>query len=283
MVMSLMNKFLLSVFIVLLSLGAAHTNVAQANTILFFAPQRVDLNDKKNIEEIRLTNTSDIARSYTISLQNLIMVEAGNTVPVDDFEYSAKRMVRFVPRRFDLSPGKTQIIRVMSRVSPDTPDGEYHAHMEFLENTKRRAEINQDIIDPVEQARMAAQISYAAAIPVTISKGNIKTTLNMKDARIKINEQGDHQAFLTIERSGNGQGKLFLEADYIAPDGSVVQAASRRNVYVYRELAQRKHSFVMDLLRDKTIDSQGSIRIKLFNREASATDPVQEIMIPLSS
>lgn len=278
-----MTKFFVCFFIcVLLVVSGAPLTSAQQSTILFFSPQRIDVSDKNQIQEIRLTNTSDIARSYSIKLQNFIMNEEGGTVSVDDFEYSAKRMVRYVPRKFDLAPGKTQTVRFMARISPDKPDGEYHSHIEFLENTKRRAEINKDITNKAEIAKMQAKISYAAAIPLTVSKGEIQTTLSMQDVTIKTDEKGARNVHMILKREGNGQGKLYLDADYIAPDETTAKAASRRTVFVYRELTQRKHKFSLDLLGDN-VDENGSIRVKLFNRNLSEEQPVQEVIIPLGS
>ncbi len=256
---------------------------ALADTVIFIAPMRLDLTEPQPVSEIRVTNTSSIGRGYNVTAQNLIMTEEGVTQRVDDFEYAAKRMLRFVPRSFDLQPGQTQIVRVMARIPKDVPDGEFHSHLEFLENIKRRAELNQNASDDeAQRASIKAQLAYSAAIPVTISKGEVSTQLEMSNVAFAKNELGEPVLNLDILRSGNGQGDLYLDADYIAPDGVVTPAASRRTVYVYREIDVRKHSFVLNLLTDKGVPSSGQIRVKLFNRDVSADEPVQEVLVPLS-
>lgn len=257
---------------------------AYAETIIFLAPMRLDLTEEQPVSEIRVTNTSSIGRGYNVSAENLIMTEDGVTQRVDDFEYSAKRMLRFVPRSFDLQPGQTQIVRVMARISKDTPDGEFHSHLEFLENIKRRGELNQNNSgeDSQERAAIKAQLAYSAAIPVTISKGQVSTQLEMQNVVFARNEKGEPVINLDILRSGNGQGDLYLDANYVAPDGTESPAASRRTVYVYREIDVRRHSFVLNLLTDKGVPSSGQIRVKLFNRDVSADEPVQEVLVPLS-
>ena len=96
---------------------------------------------------------SSIARSYNLSLQNIIMNENGQTVRVDTFDYSAKRMLRFVPRQFDIAPGKkADCFVIMARFPEGTQDGQYHAHLEFLENVTKRVELNQDAT-PENQAK----------------------------------------------------------------------------------------------------------------------------------
>ncbi|PCI97525.1 MAG: hypothetical protein COB14_08970 [Alphaproteobacteria bacterium] len=250
----------------------------QAETVLFFSPTRIDVTDQQPVQEIRVTNMSSIARSYTLSIENLIMSEAGQTMRVDNFDYSAKRMLRFVPRKFDLKPGEKQIIRIMARFPQDTADGEYHAHIEFLEDLSRREELNKDVPSD-NRAHMKAQISYATAIPVIISKGEIKTEVSMSNLILGKDKKERPEISLDLARSGNGQGNIFLEADYIAPDGSETKAAVRRTIYVYRELNLRHHRVVLELLDYKDLKSGGSVRVKLYNRDVSEQDPVDTVLV----
>lgn len=276
-----MLKFRCLIFCALISL-VYDVSVAKAEAVLFFSPTRVEIEDGRPVQEIRVTNMSNIARSYNLSMQNLVMGENGTTVPVDTFEFSAKRMLRFVPRQFDIQPGKKQIIRIMARFPEGTQPGEYHAHLEFLENVTRRIELNKDAT-PENQARARAQVAYAAAIPVVISKGDVKTDVAMTNVEITpYKETQKRSVSLDLQRSGNGQGNIFLEAEYIAPNGAVKKAAVRRSVYVYRELEVRHHNFLLELLDDADIKQGGQIKVKLFNRDVSETDPVDETIIPLS-
>lgn len=276
-------KRILVLFCLVSSLLFLMSGASKAKSILFFAPMRLDLSQDKPISEMRVTNTSKLALSYNVSVENLAMSEDGVTYRVDDFEYSAKRMLRFVPRQFDLEPGKTQIVRVMARIPNDVEDGEYHSHIEFLENVKRRGVINETGEKSyIERAEINAQLSYSAAVPITVSKGNVSTQLEMQNVKLEKLASGGLKANFDIHRSGNGQGNLYLEADYIAPDGSVTSAATRRTVYVYREIDVRKHSFILNLLDREALPSAGQINVKLYNRDISEDEPVQEVVLPLS-
>ncbi len=255
--------------------------IVNADTILFFAPTRIDLSDENPIGEIRLSNTSDITRSYSIALRDFIMTEEGVTALVENFDYSARRMVRYVPRQFELAPGGKQIVRIMARFPPGTEDGTFHSHLEFLEDVSRRNELNQTD-GQKSRARMMAQIAYSTAIPVTITKGVISTTLDIVDARLDRDDQGKPVILMGITRSGNGQGNVFLEADYIAPDGTITKAATRRTIYVYREIDERKHSLLLELLDETLFQKGGAIQLRLFNRDVSENDPVKELTIPIS-
>ncbi len=272
-----MRIHLLLSFLTMFLVGVTFAPV-QAETVLFFSPTRIDVTDQKPVQEIRVTNMSSIARSYSLSIENLVMTEAGSTMRVDNFDYSAKRMLRFVPRKFDLKPGAKQIVRIMARFPQDTADGEYHAHIEFLEDVSRRTELNKDAT-PDNRARLKAQMSYAMAIPVIISKGEIKTEVSMGNLALGKNKDGRPEISLDLARRGNGQGNIFVEADYIAQDGSETKAAVRRTIYVYRELDLRHHRIILELLDHKDLKSGGSVRVKLYNRDISEQDPIDTVLI----
>jgi len=112
--------------------------LAHADKVLFFTPTRVVLNDTDKVEVMNITNLSQITRAYKISFQDQVMTYEGYTTSVDNFEYSAKRMLRFVPREFTLEPGERQTVRIMTRIRPDTKEGEYHTHVRFLEDVSQR-------------------------------------------------------------------------------------------------------------------------------------------------
>jgi len=257
------------------------SSAAYANGGLFFAPTRVNLSDKNPVSEIRVTNTSSIAKAYTLELHDMVMTEEGKTARVDSFDYSAKRMIRFVPRQFDLQPGQKQTIRLMSRIPSETPDGEFHTHMEFLENVSRRQILNQE--EGVDsRAKMMGEVSYATSIPLTLSKGDIVTNLDITDLALQRDEKGKPSLSMVVRRSGNGQGNALIETDYIAPDGTVTKAGVRRKVYVYREIDARNHSFVLELLEGVTLQKGGMIKLRLFNKDKSEKDPVRELTLAVN-
>ena len=259
------------------------TSTAHAETVLFFAPSRINIVEGKPVQEIRITNMSDIARSYSVTAHNLIMQENGLTARVDTFDYSAKRMMRFVPHQININPGERQILRIMARFPEGTEDGEYHTHLEFLENVSKRAELNKHIEGKENQARMNAQIAYATAIPIVLTKGEIKTDVSMSDVKLgREDRSGRPNVSLVLGRSGNGQGNIYLEADYIAPDGTEKKAAVRRTIYVYREINKRNHSFLLELLDDADMQKGGKIKVKLYNKNVSEEEPVDTVLVPIS-
>ncbi len=269
--------FLFATFVFL-----AFASKARADTVLFLAPMRVDLSDKNPIQEVRVTNVSSISRSYNLSIENIVMNEDGATSRVDNFDFSAKRLVRFVPRKFDIEPGGQQIVRFMARFpsSQGELEGDYHSHIQFLENVSRRDVLNEPKGGEDNIARMNAEISYATAIPLVVTKGEVKTDIAMRDLFVSLDEKKRPFINLTIDRLGNGQGNTMIEVEHISSDGVEEAAALRRTVYVYRELSFRKHKFLLERLKPGDLKPGDKLRIKLFNRNISETDPVDTVLIP---
>lgn len=276
-----MKRIIFTALIALLFSGV-YLAKSYAETALFFAPTRVEIKESKPVEEIRVTNMSDIARSYRVNLENVVMGEDGITSRVDNFDYSAKRMIRYVPRKFDLQPGERQIIRIMARYPEGTEDGEYHAHLEFLEDVGRRLEINNiDENDAAARARAMAQVSYATAVPVILSKGAINTSVDMSDVALGKDKNGRPQITLTLHRSGNGQGSALIDVDYIAGDGTSTKVASRRIIPIYREIDIRHHQFILEGADTAALKAGGTLNVNLYGRDVSKDKPIKTVSIKI--
>ncbi len=272
------RRFSLFVFLV----SFVIPSVVVADTGLFFAPNRLEITQERPVQEIRVTNMSSIARAYKISMENLVMSEDGITSRVDNFDYSAKRLLRFVPRKFDLQPGERQIIRIMGRYSNDVADGDYHVHLEFLEDVGRRLEVNKMNEDDVEgRARMMAAVSYATAVPIVMSKGAVQTALDLSSISVGKDKNGKPELSLSVLREGNGQGQAVIDVDY-ERGGVVKAAASRRYVPVYREINQRRHALLLDLLTPEDLVSGASLKVKLYDKRISESKPIKkyDVSIP---
>ena len=90
---------------------------AVAQAPLFISPQRVELQDKRRSEVLTVTNRTGKTASYDLAMEDYTMSPEGATMLVESMEYSARRMIRYSPRRFTLEPGQTQTIRVLARRS----------------------------------------------------------------------------------------------------------------------------------------------------------------------
>lgn len=258
----------------LLALGfLAQSLPAFAEKVLFFTPSRVEMNAKDKVEVVNVTNLSSIARAYSISMEDLVMTEEGITKKVDGFDYSARRMVRFVPRQFVLKPGERQSIRVMMRAPRDLPDGDFHSHMQFLENVSKRNEINADI-EQEENTSIQAPLAYSTLIPVIVSHGEVKTTISANSAKLITDSNGKKAVEIELTRQGNGQGRAFIDVAYVV-DGEEKTASPRSTTYIYRELDKRKKIMALQ----NSIPSGAVIRVSIYDDSSSGAEPVKVIDI----
>lgn len=262
------SKFLILILVLLMMTGYS---VAYAATILFVSPTRINLNERHKVEIINVSNTSDVSRTYKISLQDLAMTEKGTTTLSDNFPYSAKKMVRFFPREFTIAPGQSQVIRVMARISADTPDGEYHVHIKFFEDGKAQGA-------PPESAQgvsMRASMAYSTMLPITISKGKIETQIGWTGPEVtKSTTPGNYHFKTMLTRSGNGQGRAYLDMIYVPASGQEIQIGKRRLSYVYREIDKVNYAFDFKLPKD--MPPSGQIKFRLLNGDSANPTLVDE-------
>ena len=266
--MKMKSKFL--ILVLLLSILVCYS-AAYAATILFVSPTRVNLNERHKVEVINVSNTSDVSRTYKISLQDLAMSEKGTTVLSENFPYSAKKMIRFFPREFTVAPGQSQVIRVMAKIPADTPDGEYHVHIKFFEDGKAQGAASES----TKGVTMRASMAYSTMLPITISKGKIETQIGWSGLEVTKSNTPDNYHFkTTLSRSGNGQGRAYLDMIYVPSSGQEVQIGKRRLSYVYREIDKVNYEF--DFKLPENAPPSGQIKFRLLNGDTPNPTLVDE-------
>ena len=260
-----------SLILMMALLMIAGGSTVHAETILFVSPTRVNLNEQHKVEVINVSNTSDVSRTYKVSLQDLAMTDKGVTSLQEGFPYSAKKMVRFFPREFTVAPGQAQVIRVMARIPADTPDGEYHVHIDFFEDAQQ-----QGAPPPTKGGvAMRASLAYSTMLPITITKGKIDTKVGWIDpALTKGTTPGNYHFATTLTRSGNGQGKADVDMIYVPASGEEIQIGKRRMIYVYRELDKLDYGF--DFQLPEGAAPSGQIKFRLLNGDISNPTLVEE-------
>ena len=272
-----MNKYKYFLVVMLLITCVLPARVF-AEKVMFFTPTRVLLDDKKRVEVMNISNLSNITRAYKISFQDQVMTYDGVTTSVDNFEYSAKRMLRFVPREFTLAPGERQTVRIMSRLRPDTQAGDYHTHIRFLEDVSKRKENNPPQAD--QAASISAPLAYEALIPAIVSHGRVESSIGLKSAGItNVAGAGNYKVDLILTRSGNGQGVAYVDTHYVAPNGTMTALTPRRTVYLYREIDERVKDYEFSI--DADLPPGGGVKVTLYDSPSSDAVAVDETLLQL--
>ena len=251
-----------------------------AQEILFVTPTRIELSDEKPVQTVNITNQSDISRAYVISIVDVLMTETGSTVVVEHFDYSAKRMLRFVPRRFVLEPKKSQTIRIMARPRPNLPEGQYHSHLRFLEDVSKRGEGDKGKKSIARGAAISVDISYEALIPIIMSHGRVESEIIMKGARLeKSSRPGYVELLLDFDRKGNGQGRGYLDIELEEPGNPDPTQLSRHTINAYREVDTLHRSISIEVPEDASTDAR--LRLSFFETRDKDASPVKEVTLDL--
>jgi len=229
---------------------------ASANSLLFIAPHRVVIAPDQQTTEVTVANQSETKRRYEITMIDSVMTETGATKRVDTFEYSAKRMVRYVPRAVELAPGERQTVRLMVRRPKDLADGDYHSHLLFREKASEPEKPAEGEGENKFSFQVGAQ--YGVAIPVIVQKGTIEASVKMGEV---VKTEGAQKGLtVTFNRTGNAEAGAYLRVFKV--EGTTEEPISAPLwVRIYREVGSITRS--IPLMADAELE--GKIILRLYN------------------
>lgn len=208
-------------------LMAAASMPAHADNLLGVAPLRLILTDAKTSDLITLTNRSEGPHTYKLVTEDQVMNAEGGIVQKDDFPYSAKRMLRFMPRTIKLEGGQRQNVRVMAIMPDGLANGDYHTHLIFQEvNEEKPAGVSS-----TEGLKIAMGTLYNIGIPVVLQHGKIESSLKLNAAEIGT-KQDKPAVTIVVDRNGNGEAAGTIQVIDKATQANVVQPDT---VHIYHE------------------------------------------------
>lgn len=211
--------FRLSYLIVLLSLLStsvlAHFSIDKSR--LYF--------DRKNrFQTLTIRNTSESPLSYTIKVNHVEMSEEGRITPVKDennVQNSAKKLLRYSPRRGRILPGGSQIVRFTVRKPAGLESGEYRSQLRIEGGLLGQENAN------------SAKLAYN--MPIIARHGQTEASADLDFLGIHYNEKQQPMMSLLIKREGNRS--LFGSFTITNAKGDVIGLT--KGVSVYEPLKQR--------------------------------------------
>lgn len=215
--------------------GLGTTALAQAPITV--APQRVEIGSNERMATVTISNRSGEAREFKVEMQDNIMNANGSTEAVDDFPYSAKRIIRVVPRRMILQPNQRQTVRIMALKTPDLAAGDYFTHMIVEEVPQKSTALGEQL--PDGQGSFAAELQFSIGIPVTISQGKTEYSLRFGAVDfIPATEKGKNPSLnIELTRTGNAQSLGYLTGVFTpAEGGKSFTVTPRLEQRVYRTI-----------------------------------------------
>jgi hypothetical protein len=218
-------------------------------SILFVAPHRLIIEPNENVDIISVSNKSDKPRRYDLSMVDQVMGEDGVTQRKDTFDYSIKRMTKFVPKRFTLQPGEGQTVRVQVTRPADLADGDYHSHLLFREvplSVKDKQQLQKEREEASKTLSFEIRTLYGIAVPVVVQKGKLEADISMEAPVLQKTEDGRrYQIAMTFNRIGNSEAAGKFSGEYVREGKPAAPVVEAQWIRLYREVEKVKKNFVL--------------------------------------
>lgn len=238
-------------------------------SVLFVAPHRLIVKPDETVGVLNVSNKSDKPRRYDLTIVDQVMDTTGVTQRKDTFEYSAKRMAKFVPKRFTLEPGGRQTVRVMITRPADLKDGDYHSHLLFREvplSTKDKKQLEAERKDAGQGVSFEIRTLYGIGVPMIVQHGKVEEDIELGEAKVRTGE-GGKTLEIAFRRLGNSEAAGKLSVDYVGAGKEPVAVIDPQWVRIYREVDAITKTFSLNLPEDA---AGGKLVITLVKDE---TDP----------
>ena len=211
---------------------------ALAASVVSIAPTRILFDGRSRVATIYLSNKSDKASTYRISIVNKRMIESGQIVPADSARHDelfASDLLRFSPRRVVIPPRGSQTVRVMLR-SPkngELPPGEYRSHLVF--QSVPDVPTVEELDDSDGDLRVRAVAIIETSIPVIVRRGPLDADLRFGRPSLGANPNAPGRPILTVpmERSGDRSVYGVLRVDWFDGQGRSEELAVLSGLAVY--------------------------------------------------
>jgi P pilus assembly chaperone PapD len=192
--------------------GAAFAEVSISPLVLEGEAKRGQYQDSINI-----TNSGNEALRARVYVEFFNYGDGGfQTVPSNPSDLSP--YLQFSPRELTVPPGKTRRIRLISRLAPNLPDGEYRAVV-FTENLKETTGVDKN----------GAAINLKTRIGVTVYVRKGKLSPNLAVDRASFNDK-QKQIQVLVRNSGTASARTSLnwtlkQGEKVVKTGSIIPSS----------------------------------------------------------
>lgn len=208
-------------FISLLFCTTSFASISLSETRLYF-----DNSNKSNAFSIRNTITEPI--KYSIQVVHQDMTEDGVLYFIDEEKVgarSAKKLLRYSPRRGIIEPQKTQAVRFTVRKPANLPTGEYRAVLK----------ITSQVVDTSESSGIKIIPKLAYNIPIIIRHGKLTAMSTLENPQLIM-----QNSLPTIQLWQTLSGERSIFGDFVVKDGNDQEVGRINGVAVYVQLKRRQ-------------------------------------------
>jgi len=229
-------------------------------------PKRVVISDRERTASIGLYNRADTAGEYEMVIGDMAMREDGQVVALAALTDPAERarvktasaLLKWSPHRIDLPASEALMVRIMARIPPGLPQGEYRAHFTVISVPPQGdATSIEQAIGEATGGGMSVQIRprFGITIPVIVRIG--ETTLTAGIADIAPARLADGGPALRLRITREGTRSAFGDIAVTAP-GAKKPIAEMKGVGVYTEIAGRSVLVPIDPKADPASYARGA-------------------------
>lgn len=217
-------------------------------------PKRVVIDERTRIASVGLYNRAAAAGEYEITVNDMAMQRDGRLIELASLQdpaardavHTASGFLRWSPRHVALPASEAQMVRIMARVPPELPPGEYRSHFTVVSVPP---ETGGTSIDEAAGAETNNGIGvrivprFGISIPVIVRVGETTLTAGLKDLKLVAQPGSPTALSLTITREGTRSA--FGDITITAP-GAKKPVAEIKGIGVYTEIAERAVQVLID-------------------------------------
>ncbi len=231
-------------------------------------PKRVVIDQKQRVASVGLFNRAAAQGEYEITVSDMMMTPEGRLVELGtitdaaarDKVRTASRFLRWSPRRVTLGSHDSQTVRIMARVPPELPPGEYRSHFSAIAVPNQAAGGFS-----IEEARNGGQKPgtigvtivprFGISIPVIVRVGETTLTTGLRNLTVTTLPDGGRAVSLTITREGTRSAFGDIA---VTVTGTRTKVADVRGIGVYTEVGQRAVQIAVDPAADPRLTARGA-------------------------
>lgn len=228
-------------------------------------PKRVVITDRERTASVGLYNRAAANGEYDITMTDMMMMADGRLVelaavsdPVQSSKVAAaSAMLRWSPHRVTLPANEAQMVRIMVRMPPNLPAGEYRAHFSAISVPPAAGELSIEEAAGKTPNGVGVQIipRFGISIPVIIRVG--ETTLRAGLANLSVARQQGGGDAISVHITREGNRSAFGDLS-VTSSGTNRPIAQIRGVGVYTELNDRVVQIPIDPKSDPRTFAKGA-------------------------
>ena len=254
-------------------------------------PKRLVIDGRNRLATLGLYNRSTAPGDYDITLSDKMMTPAGTLTDLADVTdpqqranvHSAAQLLRWSPHRVMLQGSEAQTVRVMVRVPPDLPPGEYRSHFAIISVPPEIGGLSIDDAAGAERSPDGIGVRivprFGISIPVIVRVGETTLAVGIRDLAV-VADTASRKIRLTLTRDGTRSAFGDIA---IYPAGSKTPIAEVRGIGIYTEVTERRADVAIDPKADPRLYARGARLVAVYTDDDVAPGKAlarQEFVVP---